>query len=127
MPELISQAIAIGLSIAVVVSLVGILNVVREGNQQNVAQAMAENVCAKLKLGVESIYSTASSKIVLTLPAKIGGEAYVISSDGRLFNITSSSASTRCATSVPAQISGSSPGGNVVLDLSGNNIMISGA
>ena len=127
MPELISHTIAIGLAIAVVVSLAAVLNVVREQNQSSLAEAMAENVCHQIKLAAEQLSpSSQSSTVQLTLPNKIGGEPYSARASGHTITITSASASHSCVAGTPVQLSGAAYGGTTQLVLSENTIMMSG-
>jgi len=127
MPELTSQTIAIGLAIAVVVSMAAVLNVVREQGQSSLAQAMAEHVCAQIKLAAEQLQPSSQPSIVqLTLPNKIGGEPYSASASGRTITVASVSASHGCTAGTQAQLSGIASGA-IQLTRSENNITLSSA
>lgn len=126
-PELTSQTIAIGLSIAVVVSLVAILNVVREQSQSSLAQAMAENICHQVKLAAEQLSSSSQpSAIQLTLPSKIGNVPYSIRAINHTITVSSSSTSRSCIAGTQAQLSGTAFG-TIRLTLLENKIELSSA
>jgi len=125
MPELISHTIAIGLAIAVVVSLAAVLNVVREQNQLSLAEAMAENVCHQIKLAAEQLSpSSQPSTVQLALPNKIGGESYAINAHNRTITVTSASANHSCIVGTGAQLSGGASG-TTRLTFVKNEIMLS--
>lgn len=128
MPELLSHTLAIGLSIAVIVAMVSVLNIIRQNDEQGVAQDMAENICYQLKLAAESLSTGSHTATVhVGLPARFGSEAYTVYAVGHSINITSASASSGCVAGVPFDLKGSATGGDIVLTLSGDEMALSGA
>lgn len=127
MPELISHAIVIGLSIALVVSMAAMLNVIRDDARQGMAQAMAENICYQLKLAAEELTpGSQSATVQLDLPNRIGGETYAISASGHDITVASASASRSCVVGAEAELSGAASG-RIKLTLSEDTIALSRA
>jgi len=126
MPELTSHTIAIGLAIAVVISLAAMLNVVREQTQSSIAQATAEHICAQIKLSAEQLEPTSQpSTILLELPDKLGGEPYSVRASGHSITVSSVTANHSCIAGVQPQLSGMAFGA-LRLMLSENQIVLSG-
>jgi len=128
MPELIGHTIALGISIAVVISMAAVLNVVRQESQYGVSQLMAENICAQIKLAAESMgHSSQSSGILMQFPDKIGGEMYSVNANGKTISVASASSEERCFAGTAASLSGSSVGGDIRLTFYGSNMILSKA
>lgn len=127
MPELISQTMIIGLAIAVVVGMAAILNVVRTDTQENIAQAMAENICHQVKLTAEQLQPSSQPSVVrLALPNKIGGEPYSIRATGYVITVTTIDANHTCTAGTYAQLSGVATG-TLKLTSSASTITLSNA
>jgi len=126
MPELMTHTIVLGLSIAAIVIMASVLNVVRTDSQQGTAQALTENVCAQLKLAAEQLRpSSQPATVKLVLPDRIGGAPYSIGSSGRTITVTSVNADHSCIVGTNAQLSGTASGGAALLTLYADTITLS--
>lgn len=128
MPELFSHAIAIGLTVVVMMGLVGALNVMRANNQQIVADELVENVCYQIKIVAERLSASSQpSTLDMALPDRIGNEPYTVSAYNHTVTISSVHATHNCVIGTNVQLSGSSTSSAVRLTTSGNKIIVTGA
>jgi len=127
MPELISHTLVIGLSVAIIIGLVAILNGIRDENRFGIAHGMAEDVCAQIKLASEQLsQSSLPVRAHLRLPVKIGGDPYYVRTNSHNITVASSNWTVECVSGSAFGLSGNSVGGPVDLAIAGDKIMLSG-
>ena len=115
----VSHALALGLTIILVLGLVLVFNNFRTEQSGPLAEAQLQSICFRIKSTAEAIWSPTSietnatmGRFLMNLPFRTGGASYTVEMSGSEISLVAPDipASVSCYTSV-AELSGSSGGG----------------
>ena len=114
--QIISHMILLGIGALLVAGMALTINTVREEQTAGLASLQAAQVCERVKLTVQDIWSPTKHATgepfnvatrTLDLPTQIGGESYTVTLSSNVVSIVSETTSITCSIGVPATGSGS--------------------
>ena len=115
----VSHALALGLTVILVIGIVLVFNNFRTEQTAQLAEAQLQSTCFRIKSTAEAIWSPTNvetnatmGRFLMNLPFRVGGASYTVDMSGSEISLVAPDipASVSCHTSV-AELSGSSAGG----------------